>query len=118
MEVAAVALNWMAKIVQVRHPGVPHQLLSPLGCFWGIVTETSLTCTIYSKSENGMEIPLLEKGEDLGMGEEKNCVVLQLGSWRWNTKQGSWPSPYPMREQWDSRTPWLLLKQGTSTHSA
>ncbi|KAK4810397.1 hypothetical protein QYF61_023708 [Mycteria americana] len=50
MEVAAIALNCMAKIVQVHRPGATDQLLS-LGCFWGIVLETSLTCTIYHKSE-------------------------------------------------------------------
>lgn len=46
MEVAAVALNCTAKIVQVHRAGVTHQLLS-LGCFWGIVTETFLTCMIW-----------------------------------------------------------------------
>lgn len=45
MEVAAVALNCTAKIVQVHHAVATHQLLSQ-GCFWGIATETVLTCMI------------------------------------------------------------------------
>lgn len=83
MEVAAVALNCMAKIVQVHCVG-GHTPAPLSGTLLGHRYRD------FSHPHNLLKIwkwyELLEKGEGLGMGEEKNCVILQLGSWLWNTK--------------------------------
>lgn len=92
--------------------GATHQPLH-VGFFLCIPTET---CTICYESARGMSC--WKKGEEHGMGGGKTGVILQFGSWLWNTKRGFWPLPYPVWEQRESRAQRLPQRQGTRSHSA